>query len=207
MEGLYERKNIQNNVRRRDHEPCDRDRYDRDRDLCRSAFSDQRSKIDKKQDGFDDLMAAVRKGIKISGACLFLIYMVCLVYFLFFAEEYGRRAGVSYDWNIEPFREIRRFWDYREILGFRAVFLNLAGNVIGFMPFGALLPVMARGARRAWKTTILGLEVSVLIEVSQFFFQVGSFDVDDMILNTLGALLGYALFWIVSRCYLKLEAR
>lgn len=153
------------------------------------------------------MASVVRKGIKISGACLFLVYMVCLVYFLFFAEEYGRVSSMAYSYNIEPFREIRRFWAYREILGFRAVFLNLAGNVIGFIPFGALLPIMAKGARKAWRITLLGLEVSALVEVSQLIFRVGCFDVDDMILNTLGSLLGYAVFWAVSRCYLKLEAR
>lgn len=153
------------------------------------------------------MASVVRKGIKVSGACLFLVYMVCLVYFLFFAEEYGRVSSMAYSYNIEPFREIRRFWAYREILGFRAVFLNLAGNVIGFMPFGALLPIMAKGARKAWRITLLGLEVSALVEVSQLIFRVGCFDVDDMILNTLGSLLGYVVFWAVSRCYLKLEAR
>ena len=152
-------------------------------------------------------MAVVRKGIKISGACLFLIYMACLIYFLFFAEEYGRGAGVAYAYNLEPFREIRRFLNYWEILGARAVFLNLAGNVIGFMPFGALLPILARGARKTWKITLLSFEVSALVEVSQLIFRVGCFDVDDMILNTLGGMLGYLVFWIVSRCYLKIEAR
>ena len=40
------------------------------------------------------MAATVRKGIKISGACLFLLYLTGLVYFLFFAEEYGRDAAV-----------------------------------------------------------------------------------------------------------------
>lgn len=40
------------------------------------------------------MAATVRKGIKISGVCLFLLYLTGLVYFLFFAEEYGReRSG------------------------------------------------------------------------------------------------------------------
>lgn len=154
------------------------------------------------------MAAAIRKGIKISGTCLFMVYLILLIYFLFFSEEYGRgTAEMIYHYNIHPFREITRFLTYRDILGFRAVFLNLAGNVIGFMPFGALLPVMAKSARRGWRVTLLGFEVSALIEISQLIFQVGCFDVDDIILNTLGGLLGYVVFWVTSRCYLWFERR
>lgn len=150
------------------------------------------------------MTAAVRKGIKISGACLFGVYIVGLIYFLFFAESYGRGMGASaYSYNIRPFREICRYLRYRDILGYRAVFLNLAGNVIGFMPFGMLLPVLTREVRSVWRVGALGFEISALIEFSQLLFQVGCFDVDDMILNTLGAVLGYAAFWISSRWYFR----
>ncbi|MDO4321240.1 MAG: VanZ family protein [Lachnospiraceae bacterium] len=154
------------------------------------------------------MTAAIRKSIKISGACLFFVYMAGLIYFLFLSEEYGRgAAGMAYNYNLCPFREIRRYLTYWEILGFRAVFLNLAGNVIGFMPFGALLPILSRNVRKAWKAVLLSFEVSALIEVSQLIFQVGCFDVDDIILNTLGGLLGYIVFWVTSRWYFRIEKR
>lgn len=154
------------------------------------------------------MAATIRKGIKISGACLFFVYMSGLIYFLFLSEAYGRgMAGMVYNYNLYPFREIRRYLTHWEILGIRAVFLNLAGNVIGFMPFGALLPILARGVRKSWKVVLLSFEVSALIEVSQLIFQVGCFDVDDIILNTLGGLLGYIVFWGTSRCYLWMERR
>ena len=152
------------------------------------------------------MAAALRRGIKISGTCLFFVYMAGLVYFLFFAESYGRGiAEAAYSYNILPFREIRRYLTYWEILGIRSVILNLAGNVIGFMPFGALIPLMSRSVRKAWKVGLLSLEISVLIEVSQFLFRVGCCDVDDVILNTLGGLLGYAVFCIFSGWYRDLE--
>ncbi|MCD8346537.1 MAG: VanZ family protein [Lachnospiraceae bacterium] len=151
--------------------------------------------------------ALPRKVIKALGACLFLLYMAGLVYFLFLSEDYGHGGVGEYDYNIYPFREIIRYIRYRELLGTRAVLINLFGNVIGFLPFGALVPLMARGARRAWRITLLSLEVSVLVEVSQLIFHVGCFDVDDMILNTLGGLLGYLAFRVMSRWYLSFETR
>ena len=152
------------------------------------------------------MAATIRKGIKFSGICLFLAYISILVYLLFFAESYGRgMEGAFYDYNIRPFREIRRYLSYWEILGIRTVFLNLAGNIIGFVPFGALLPIFIRSVRNAWKVTLLSLEISAIIEVSQLIFRVGCFDVDDMILNTLGGLLGFGLFWVSSKYYRRLE--
>ncbi|MCD7818842.1 MAG: VanZ family protein [Lachnospiraceae bacterium] len=149
---------------------------------------------------------AARKRIKILGTCLFLLYMAGLIYFLFLSEDFGHGGTGEYDYNIYPFREIMRYIRYRELLGERAVLTNLFGNIIGFMPFGALVPLMARSARRVWRTTLLSFEVSALVEVSQLIFRVGCFDVDDMILNTLGGLLGYLLFLGVSRLYLRIES-
>ena len=152
------------------------------------------------------MAVTIRKSIKFSGICLFLAYISMLIYLLFFAESYGRgMEGAFYDYNIQPFREIRRYLSYWEILGIRTVFLNLAGNIIGFVPFGALLPIFIRSVRNAWKVTLLSLEISAIIEVSQLIFRVGCFDVDDMILNTLGGLLGFGLFWVSSKYYRRLE--
>ncbi len=136
---------------------------------------------------------------RLLGACLFFLYLAGLVYFLFFSENYGHGTSGTYSYNLIPFREILRFWNYRDVLGTRAVILNLLGNVIGFMPFGALLPVMVRGLRRVWRTVLAGFGFSVLVEVSQLIFQVGCFDVDDMILNTLGTFFGYLVFCLVYR--------
>ncbi|MCD7715189.1 MAG: VanZ family protein [Lachnospiraceae bacterium] len=148
-----------------------------------------------------------RKRIRILGACLFLLYMAGLIYFLFLSEDAGHGGAGEYDYNIQPFREIIRYIRYRELLGIRAVLMNLVGNVIGFMPFGALVPLMWRSARKAWRTTLLSFEISALVEFSQLIFKVGCFDVDDMILNALGGLLGYALFFAASCCYYKAEER
>ena len=125
---------------------------------------------------------------------------MALVYFLFFSEEIGRAAaGRTYSYNLKPFKEILRFWNNRESLGMLAVVLNLAGNVMAFMPFGAILPVLSRPARGAFQITMLSLEFSFLIECFQLMLRVGSFDVDDMILNTLGGFLGYLVFAVCDK--------
>ncbi len=133
---------------------------------------------------------------------LFAVYLAALAYFLFFAEATGRTSAERiYQYNLIPFYEIRRFIVYRRQLGWMAVALNLAGNVLAFVPFGTFLPLLVRHTRSFWKTMLLGAEFSLLIEILQLFSKVGSFDVDDILLNTCGVCLGYGLFRIARKLY------
>lgn len=137
----------------------------------------------------------VKDKISVVCWCLFLIYLMSLAYFLFFAEATGRTFSErSYQYNLIPFHEIRRFLIYRRQLGAAAVALNLVGNVLAFVPFGAFLPLLVKRVRSLGKTVLLGFEFSLLVEILQLFSKVGSFDVDDILLNTTGVLIGYLLF-------------
>lgn len=111
--------------------------------------------------------------------------------------------GRTYRYNLIPFLEIRRFLKYREQIGLFQVLSNLAGNVIGFIPFGLLLPAFVRRFRSGGLVTFLSFDVSLAIELIQLTFRVGIFDVDDIILNTLGGLVGYGIFKILYLCRLK----
>ncbi len=138
--------------------------------------------------------------IRWTGILLFILYVMLLVYFLFFSEAYGRvaQAERAYSYNLIPFVEIRRFWKYREQLGLFALFTNIFGNVLGFIPYGFILPVVFNGLRNGFLITMSGLGLSLCIETIQLGTRVGCFDVDDLILNTLGAFLGYLAFAICN---------
>ena len=130
------------------------------------------------------------------GTVLIILYVLALIYFLFFSEEYGRVAMEErqYRYNLTPFVEIRRFWVYRRQLGFWAVFTNLFGNVAGFLPFGFMLPMIVKRMRNGLLIILSGFALSFTVEVIQLITRAGCFDVDDMILNTLGAALGYGIY-------------
>ena len=138
--------------------------------------------------------------IRRMGIVLFAVYVILLIYFLFFSEEYGRVAQAErvYRYNLVPFVEIRRFWVYREQLGAFAVFTNIFGNVIGFLPFGFILPVIFRRMNSGFLICISGFILSLTVEVIQLVTKVGCFDVDDLFLNTLGGLLGYLTYFIIK---------
>ncbi len=122
---------------------------------------------------------------------LFIAYLILLVYIMFFSDALGRVTHGSYSYNLVPLREIRRFYENRNQLGFEAYFLNTYGNVICFLPFGFILPIITKAGENCSATVLLSLMLSLSIEVTQLVFKVGSFDVDDVILNVLGGLLGY----------------
>ena len=139
------------------------------------------------------------------GFAFFCLYLVLLTYFLFFVEEMGRNPDVraEYAYNLTLFKEIRRFIAYRDILGWRAVLLNIAGNMAAFVPFGFFLPEIWEQVNRWYTTTLLGFVFSLCIETVQLISRVGSFDVDDLLLNTAGALVGYVAFCLAKGVWKK----
>ena len=142
------------------------------------------------------------------GWVLFILYLLALIYFMFFAESFGRSQAQSrYAYNLELFKEIRRFYTYREQLGWKAVVLNLGGNVAGFMPFGFILPIVSRRGRRWYNTLLLSFFLSLGIETLQLIWKVGSFDVDDLFLNTVGGILGFVAYRGVQRIRIRRKLR
>lgn len=139
------------------------------------------------------------KILRALGKVLFLLYIGFLIYFLFLAEWYGR-TGISeeYRYNLELFREIKRFITYREQLGMFAVSANLAGNILIFVPYGFFIS-MASKSRGFFKTLFFSMGLSLCVEITQLFTRVGSFDVDDILLNTIGGVIGYIIFSICNR--------
>ena len=148
-----------------------------------------------------------KKIFRAVGKVLFLLYVVFLIYFLFLAEWYGR-TGISeeYRYNLELFREIKRFIIYREQLGAFAVFANLAGNILIFVPYGFFISVASR-ERGFFRTLFFSMGLSLCVEIIQLFTRVGSFDVDDILLNTIGGVFGYIIFLICNGIRRKHDVR
>lgn len=133
---------------------------------------------------------------------IFLVYIAALVYFMFFAEILGRTdSGGAYRYNLVPLKEIKRFINNYTHLGWKAVMANIVGNVVAFMPFGYCLPMVTEHKMKFFSVTLYTFNLSLMIELIQLISKVGSFDVDDLLLNTLGGMLGYIMFCIVKFGY------
>ncbi|MHC6179192.1 VanZ family protein [Clostridium sp. JNZ X4-2] len=80
---------------------------------------------------------------------------------------------------------------------------NLLGNIVPFMPFGFLLPMVFKKINSFWKVVGVGLVVDLCIEVFQYITKIGSFDVDDIILNMTGIALGYLLIKLTRIIFVR----
>lgn len=130
----------------------------------------------------------------------FILYILLLFYLLFFSESYGRTIEErNYRYNLELFKEIKRFWNYRESLGWKTVILNLVGNIVAFVPFGFFLPMFFKFGRNFLGCVFASSFFSFFVESVQLATKVGAFDVDDIFLNTLGGLIGFFLYLFMNK--------
>lgn len=91
--------------------------------------------------------------------------------------------------NLRPGRSLRQ---YAEDYTFLAACKQAGGNLVLGMPFGVLLPVLVPRRLRMVRMVLLTVLVIVFVELVQGALVAGrAFDIDDVILNTAGALLGY----------------
>lgn len=105
--------------------------------------------------------------------------------------------------NLVPFRTILWFWNLPQITDdphlLAHAFINLVGNVVLFAPLGFLLPRTFPKIDRLWKLIFWVTVAMVLVEVLQLLTTLGSCDVDDVILNLSGAIIGYLVWRIKTK--------
>jgi glycopeptide antibiotics resistance protein len=124
-----------------------------------------------------------------------LVLLVCYVVFLFdlallqFPSTNPRP-------NFLPLRSIIGDLGH----GGRDFVVNFLGNLAAFLPIGLIPPLVRPRSTAAWHVGLFALTLSALIELLQYASGRRVADVDDLILNTLGGLLGYSGFrWICPR--------
>lgn len=98
--------------------------------------------------------------------------------------------------NFIPFKTILPY-----LLGDKGLIIagiNLVGNIVLLVPVGFLMPLVYRNLN--WqKATLLAVVSGLAIEIMQVLLRVGIFDIDDVILNALGFLIGYCSFILLSK--------
>ena len=79
------------------------------------------------------------------------------------------------------------------------VAVNILGNILIFVPIGFLVSVLTPLHHKGWLALAIGLAISLTIEIVQLSFVIRVFDVDDLILNSAGAWLGFLAFLLASK--------
>ena len=78
----------------------------------------------------------------------------------------------------------------------RFAVLNIVGNILLFVPLGLFLPSMWRRQRNFWVFSLTCLALVLAVEIAQVFTLLGIGDIDDVILNVSGALMGFGIWKI-----------
>ncbi len=99
--------------------------------------------------------------------------------------------------NLIPFRMFRIYGYYFRWHNFLYIIINFIGNMLVFLPLG-FFPALLFRNNRWWRSVLVGGGISVFVECGQFFL-VRQSDIDDVILNALGALLGYWTFLLLRK--------
>lgn len=101
-------------------------------------------------------------------------------------------------WNLKPFIWVSETYE----MGFQKMIQQLALNILMFVPVGFLLPVVFNRLRVWHKTLLCSLAFTIGIEVLQFFTG-RSADVDDVIMNGLGAFFGFGCYYLFDKIFGK----
>lgn len=97
-----------------------------------------------------------------------------------------------------PQMELRLFWCIKEAWTAKNAmdWYFFTGNIALFIPLGVILPCFFNFSRRWWKCLLIGFQVSLAVEILQLALHLGLFELDDLVNNTFGCLLGYSLYII-----------
>ena len=94
--------------------------------------------------------------------------------------------------NLIPFVNLFDYDNKRDLL------LNVIGNVAMFIPSGIVLPIVYKRLDTFGRVLVAGAGISLCIEIIQLPFRVRATDIDDLVLNTVGVIVGYGLYSLIQ---------
>jgi glycopeptide antibiotics resistance protein len=157
--------------------------------------------------GISQSMFPFRKPLKLIGWLLFAAYGI-VTFLLLLTPFRGVNTSFFYDdfWknvNLIPFKSILWYSTGFEHINLDTIVYNTLGNIAIFVPLGFFLPFLFRKIESLITVLIISFLVSFIIESSQLLFKLGQGDIDDILLNTLGAIIGFYLFQIIKSISIK----
>lgn len=149
---------------------------------------------------------------KVIGWIGFSLYLFVLLTLMFvvsrvggMAQAYSIQEKFQYMSNFVPFETIGSYVEAYQngTMNTDIIVRNLGGNMIAFTPFGFFLPLLFERLRKLVPFLLVFVSCLFILETVQLLTARGSFDVDDFILNVPSALLGWGIFMIGARLFLR----
>ena len=128
---------------------------------------------------------------------LFFMYL-CLMIWEVFIGPYRSYSGIR-RYNLYPFKTIMAFLLNANKYNFEVIFINLIANIITFIPLGFFISVLFRRSCRVINVALYSMLIIICIEIGQYILNVGVLDIDDVVLNTIGCVLGFMIYKAVNK--------
>lgn len=146
----------------------------------------------------DDKYSGFKSFFRLSSIIFGLLYLAILFYALFFKaiNIKAARNGV----NLVPFSTIIPYITKANTNLNGPAIMNILANIFLFIPLGFYVEVLLRKRKMKIRIMIIIL-IPIIVELIQFVFSLGICDVDDVILNAIGGLLGILVFKVVEKLY------
>ena len=138
----------------------------------------------------------------------FVVYAAVLLWLLFdrtpgWGDTVSYAEAMRNHMNLVPFHTLGNYWKVVSRMEFTPLFyhcvINLGGNVFLFIPIGYFLPRLWPFLRNFFSFLLICTTAIVLVELLQLVTLLGSLDIDDLILNLAGMVIGYLLFMIFKK--------
>ncbi len=136
-------------------------------------------------DNFIERIEDKKKVLRFSNVIVFVYYIV----FLFNMVVFARYGSVD-SYNLIPFKSIIDIFRYQSIY---SIIINIFGNLVIFMPLDYFL-IELFGLKNFLNNFFVSFFIILLIELLQYVFKVGVFDVDDLTLCTFGMMIFYFIY-------------
>jgi len=142
----------------------------------------------------------MQKSRKTGITVMFSVYCVIAFYFVFiFARTVSDNsfwARMCFNANVVPLKTIIEYTTalFSDGISFSSVAVYTVGNAALAMPLGIFLPMLFGRMRSVSATLLTTASATFVLEFFQFIFKLGSFDIDSVILRTLGAAVGYLVY-------------
>lgn len=128
---------------------------------------------------------------------LFVLYLMLLITIIFFKYGFSMSLVLLQETDrlvMSNFIPLKTIIHYCRTSSIDLTIREVLGNIIAFTPMGFLLPFLFNRIKGVVKISIISFIISLFFEVIQLITNLGSFDVDDMILNVLGAIIGFMVY-------------
>ena len=125
-----------------------------------------------------------------------MLYVAVVLYLTLFSRE---RTKLTENYIIIPRNKY-----YLVSIGWMPAIWEVVNNVLLFIPLGILLPMVC--VCMSWKKiALIAMSTSASIEFCQLVFSLGLFELNDILHNTLGAMIGYSIYLLIAKVKMKFK--